>query len=364
MSSLVDIGRVERSLSWFQHYCPALLLLPSIPYGLVVRIRSQLYEHGWLKTQRLPRPVVSVGNLTVGGTGKTPIVMWLANQLRAKGKRIGILSRGYRRTMTADYVLVSNGEKVLTSPLEVGDEPFLMAQNCPGTVIAVGKDRYKLGLWLLEQMDVDYFILDDGYQHLQLYRDCNLLLIDALDQQGIQAVLPAGRLREPLSAAQRATAIMVTRVDQALHDPHALYAVEVAIGQKVSSIDVQFQVKTVINIRTQEIQSRAWMVGKRAIIFSGIGNALAFRRTAEQMGVEIVEEIDFPDHFQYDISHLHTLRVKVKEAKAEMLLTTEKDGVKITPFLEAHDEIWVLQLEPQIVDGEEQFLQALECLTQ
>ena len=166
---------------------------------MAVEARIRLYEHGWLTAHRLPRPVISVGNLTVGGTGKTPFVIWLSQYLQSHGKQVGILSRGYRRTKAARFLLVSNGKQVLVNPQEAGDEPFLMAKHCSGVVVAVGSDRYELGKWVLRQASVDCFILDDGFQHLSLHRDVNLLLVDGTDPQGLQKLLPAGRLREPLS---------------------------------------------------------------------------------------------------------------------------------------------------------------------
>ena len=356
-------NHAEQILIWFHRYCPVILTTLSIPYGLVVRSRSLLYEYGWFTQHRLPCPVVSVGNLTVGGTGKTPVVIWLANRLQAEGKYIGILSRGYRRATTADCVLVSDGEKVLASPQEVGDEPYLMAQQCPGVVIAVGTNRYQLGLWVLQHKHIDCFILDDGYQHLPLYRDCNLLLVDALDQQGIRALLPAGRLREPLSAANRASAILITRADQAADPPKVLRTLEEAMGNTIASIPIHFSVNRVIHLQTRKTQPREWVAGKQVIIFSGIGNARSFRRMVATLGVTIVQEFEFSDHFEYCDSHLDDIRVAVQQSKAEIVLTTEKDGVKITPFLNETDDIWALKLETTIPEGEEQLLQALPCLS-
>ena len=172
-----------------------------------------LYDWGWFAQRRLPVPVLSVGNLTLGGTGKTPVVIVLADWLLAQGKRVAILSRGYRRTSADPYLLVSNGERLLVGPNEAGDEPFLMAQRCPKAIVAVGADRYELGDWVLNRFPIDCLVLDDGFQHLGLYRDVNLLLVDATDAEGLAALVPAGRLREPLQAAARATAIVVTRAD-------------------------------------------------------------------------------------------------------------------------------------------------------
>lgn len=182
-------------------------------YGLIIRCRLWCYRQGWLTTTRLPCRVVSVGNLTVGGTGKTPIVILLTEWLVAKGKRVAILSRGYKRTSTVPYLLVSDGSRILAGPSEAGDEPFLMAQRCPRAVVAVGADRVALGRWVLEQYPVDYIMLDDGFQHRALHRDVDLVLLDATDAAGLDALLPSGRLREPLEALERASAVVITRAD-------------------------------------------------------------------------------------------------------------------------------------------------------
>ena len=362
MKTVCGINHGERCLSWFHRHCPFLLHALSISYAWVVRSRLYLYQQGWLRTHRLPCPVASVGNLTVGGTGKTPVTMWLANWLHSKGIRVAILSRGYRRTSTADYVLVSNRDKVLATHLEVGDEPFLMAQSCPGVVVAVGRDRYQLGLWVLQQMEIDCFILDDGYQHIRLHRDCNLLLFDALDLEGIGALFPAGRLREPLSAASRATAILATRVDQSLKAGQVLQAVEAAIGQKIPSINIEFHTQSIKHLRTWQTESGPWMAGKRAVIFSGIGNAFAFRQTVTEMGVFVVQELEFPDHYSYSAEDIHVIRAAAQGQQVDVVLTTEKDAVKILTFLHEEDNMWAVQIETNITKGKEHLQQTLECL--
>ena len=143
--------------TWFQKHCSGVLDILAVPYGIAVKTRAGLYEWGWMAQRRLPRPVISVGNLTVGGTGKTPVVMWLANWLQAQGVQVGILSRGYRRPDESKFLLVSDGQNVLTTHEESGDEPFLMARSCPGVVIAVGSDRYQLGRWVLDRFPIDLF---------------------------------------------------------------------------------------------------------------------------------------------------------------------------------------------------------------
>src|SRR5262249_39629877 len=158
--------------------------------------RIALYEYNFFKARSLATPVISVGNLTVGGTGKTPCVAFLAKFLREAGQSVAILSRGYKRE-SKGRVFVSNGSEILCGPRESGDEPFLLAKSCPGAQVVVDQDRYAAGKWLEERSSVSVFILDDGYQHLRLARDLNLLLIDASEPLDQAKMIPYGRLREP-----------------------------------------------------------------------------------------------------------------------------------------------------------------------
>jgi len=334
----------------------------TIPYGMAVRARVRLYEQGWFSQRRLSRPVISIGNLTVGGTGKTPFVMWVAQWLQSQGKRVGILSRGYRRTKEATFLLVSDGREVFVDAQQAGDEPFLMAKNCPGVVVAVGTDRYKLGNWVLNQSEIDCFILDDGYQHLGLYRDLNLLLIDGLDPSGLQKLLPAGRLREPLSAARRATAVVITRADLMIDLNEICGPLQRAIGRSIAPIQIRFQPRTIRCLSAEQDEPISWASGKRALIFSGIGNAMAFRATVTNLGVNILDEMVFPDHWAYAALDLEAVRRRMHQVNASCALTTEKDAVKLASFVKGGDEIWAVHLKVEIKDGEERMYGLLDEL--
>ncbi|TAL10205.1 MAG: tetraacyldisaccharide 4'-kinase, partial [Nitrospirae bacterium] len=193
-------------------------LAPLIPlaslYGLAMRARSALYAGGLLTQHALPCRVISIGNLTVGGTGKTPVVIALATALRDRGRRVGVVSRGYKRSSVDAIVDVSDGHRVQGDPGDTGDEPFLIAQRCPGVPVAVGADRPLVGRHLIGRYHIDTLIMDDGYQHLALRRDTNILVLDAGAPFGNGHLLPRGPLREPLPAMARATAVLVTRALQ------------------------------------------------------------------------------------------------------------------------------------------------------
>ncbi|MBI4003295.1 MAG: tetraacyldisaccharide 4'-kinase [Nitrospira defluvii] len=334
------------------------------PYELAARVRLWCYERGWSRTQRLPRPVISVGNLTVGGTGKTPVVMHVVERLAAQGKRVAVLSRGYRRRSQARQLLVSDGQRVLVGPEEAGDEPYLIARRCPYAVVAVGADRYALGQWVLSRLPVDCFVLDDGFQHVQLHRDVNLLLVDAADLAGIQAALPIGRLREPLSAAARATAILITRVRNEQDADAVWRRLLQAGGSLPPPLLVGFPAEEFRRVGGEERRPLAAFHGRSAVIFSGIGNAESFHTLVAGLGVTVAETLAFPDHVHYTHVMVETIRAKAKACGADLLVTTEKDADKVAPFLGSHDVCWAIRLRTEILTGHarlEQLLRLAGC---
>lgn len=329
------------------------LRILTVPYGLAVLARAACYKKGWLPRRRLSCRVISVGNLTVGGTGKTPIVIWLVESLLAKGLRVGVLSRGYKRERGDQCLLVSDGATVLAGPAEAGDEPHLIATRCGRAIVAVGADRYRLGRWVQERFPIDCFVLDDGFQHLALYRDVDLLLVDASDPHGLEALLPAGRLREPLSAAARATALLLTRADQARDLGSILAKIERASGRRDHPILVRFRVEGLADVRSGAAYEIGWAKGRRTLIFSGIGNAPSFKHTVEELGVVILDEVTFRDHHVYRTGDLAMVRERARRCGAELILTTEKDAGKVTLLLKESDPVLAVRLGTEIVEGRE-----------
>jgi tetraacyldisaccharide 4'-kinase len=325
----------------------------AIPYGVVARLRALLYYWGWFAQRRLPVPVLSVGNLTLGGTGKTPVALLLVEWLLAQGKRVAILSRGYRRTSTTEYLLVSNGERLLVGPHEAGDEPFLMAQRCPKAIVAVGADRYELGRWVLNRFPIDCLVLDDGFQHLGLYRDVNLLLVDATDAEGLSALVPAGRLREPLQAAARATAIVVTRADVPAQVTEVCRRLKATLGFMPDPIQAVFCPESLVSVMTGASQPLSWSKGKTALLCSGVGHAGSFRSLVERIGVKIVDEVVHPDHHAYTSQDVERLKARAAELRAELVVTTEKDACKLAALLQPTDSWWAVRLTTNVIAGED-----------
>jgi tetraacyldisaccharide 4'-kinase len=325
----------------------AALLPVAVIYGLIIHVRNQLYNHGWLSCRRLPCRVISVGNITMGGTGKTPVVIAFANWLTTNGRRVGVLSRGYRRQGHAEQVLVSDGVRIFAGPAEAGDEPHLIAKRCAGTVVAVGADRYRLGKWVLDQFPLDCLILDDGFQHRALHRDVDVVLIDGSDILGLQGVLPAGRLREPLSSLTRAQAVLLTRSD-ARCAADVLDTLRTVVDAK--PYPVRFSFDALVHVATGEPVDPGSTRGRRVLAVSGIGNPASFRGLVDELGISSCDELRFPDHHAYTPDDLSQIRDRARCGGAELVVTTEKDAVKLAPFLERNDPFLALRIKTDI-DG-------------
>lgn len=329
------------------------LMWAAIPYGAIAKLRTLLYQWGWFVQHRLPVPVLSVGNLTLGGTGKTPVVIVLVEWLLAQRKRVAILSRGYRRTSEDLYLLVSDGQRLLVGPYEAGDEPFLIAQRCPKAIVAVGADRYELGDWLLNRFPIDCLVLDDGFQHQGLYRDVDLLLVDATDAEGLSALVPAGRLREPLRAAARATAIIITRADMPAQVKEVCRRLKATLGFMPDPIQAVFHPESLVSVTTGSSQPLAWSRGKTGLLCSGVGHAGSFRSLVERIGIKVLDEVAYADHHAYTHDDVEHLRARAVELKAELIVTTEKDACKLVALLQSTDNWWAVRLTTHVVAGED-----------
>jgi tetraacyldisaccharide 4'-kinase len=248
---------------------------------------------------------------------------------------------------------VSNGERLLVGPNEAGDEPFLIAQRCPKAIVAVGADRYELGDWVLKRFPVDCLVLDDGFQHLGLYRDVNLLLVDATDVEGLAALVPAGRLREPLQAAARATAIVVTRADVPVQVTEVYHRLQATLGTMSDPIQVVFRPESLVSVVTGASQALSWSKGKTALLCSGVGHAGSFRSLVERIGIKILDEVVYVDHHAYTSQDVEQLRAKATELQAELVVTTEKDACKLAALLQPTDTWWAVRLTTDVIVGEE-----------
>jgi len=318
-------------------------------FGTAARVKRLLHGAGILSAERLPRPVLCVGNLSTGGTGKTPHVMHLAKWLSGLEYRVAILSRGYRRS-SRGVVWVSDGEGKVGSFLECGDEPVLMARSLPGVPVLVGESRVAAGLEALKHVPVDVFLLDDGFQHLSLARDFDLLLVDCGSGLGNRMTVPFGKLREPPSHARFADGLVVTKCSNVAEGEEVAHAVPFpadrprAFSRLIPTGMVDFDGKPFDSAT----------VGSEVFAFSGLAGNAQFRNTLSVAGYEIGDFIGFPDHHPYDMQDLARI---ARESKGRPIVTSEKDLVRIprrAPF-----PVGALRVEVEFLDGWERLSQSI-----
>lgn len=289
--------------------------------GWFARGRRALYASGIRRADSLPRPVVSIGNLTVGGSGKTPLILFLANWLVPLGMRVAVLSRGYGRRSRGVVWASGRGETPGTAE-NVGDEPALLAASLPGTAVVVGESRYEAGLECLRIRDVDLFLLDDGFQHLSLHRDVDLLLVDGMEGLGNGRTLPLGSLREPPDHARFADALLLTRCLDPDRMNRVLEAVPFPPGRPVAA-------SRMVPVSLVERAGREIPLpdpGEEVAAFAGLARNRQFLATLTAAGFRVRSFRGFGDHHRYTPGDLERIR---GEAKGLPVVTTEKDMIRL-----------------------------------
>ena len=306
-------------------------------YSCIVRIRLHLYKTGLRPVRKLDRTVISIGNIVLGGTGKTPFTIYMCQMLLDAGHKPAVLSRGYRGTAEKRNLLISNGREILCSPSESGDEPWLMADKLSGVPVVVGGMRYKSARLCQSDpsLDPDIFLLDDGFQHIQLHRDINIVLIDATSPFGGEYVLPRGILREPISSLKRADAFIVTRshlgsegLDEICSrlrqyspsSPIFLYSHRLSGFTPVFGIDSENQDSA---FHTEKPP------GENAFVLAAIGNPLQFISDLENLGLNISGQVLMRDHHPFSQEDMYDVIREFKDSGAEFIITTEKDAIRM-----------------------------------
>jgi len=330
-----------------------VLLLPaSYLYALAVRTRNVFFSRGWIRASALDRPVISIGNLTVGGTGKTPSCLWLARELTQRGFKVGILSRGYLRKETLPVIMAgaTNGlpPAVLSDEISrAGDEPSMMARIY-GQTVGVGKNRRQTAVELLRQQEVDVFILDDGYQHRRLNRDVDLLLLGN-DANG--CMLPAGPFREPRRALRRADYFLLTGAEE---EWRAL------LPESGQSRCFTGSLRTVALVGFDAGRWKEYPLSllyrSRVLAVSGIADPSGFYRMIGEWEGDIVDALQFPDHHVYTSQDWQQISRRARNV--EFVLTTEKDILKLLAFPFARGKLFALRVA-MIVDAGERLVQSI-----
>ena len=321
----------------FKHKFVAIVLWPfSFLYYLVILMRNWAYDVGIFKTFSLNAKIISIGNISVGGTGKTPATIFLASAIQNAGYRVAILSRGYGRVSKAN-VLVSTGAGPLCHPSEAGDEPCLMAQKTHGIPILVDRDRVHGGELLIEQFSPDVIVLDDGFQHRRLRRDLDIVLLEKPQGNFGGFLLPAGPFREPISSLKRAHFTFLAEKSTVRSTQIDAYQKKINRHSRSTVYPYQKKIQGIIFPEIGERQPATLLEGKRIIALSGIANPLSFQHFLNDAGALIVREYQLKDHAVYDQHLVDTIIAQYHETQAEMLITTEKDWVKLSSFSELRE---------------------------
>ena len=350
----------------------AVLRFMSFVYGIGVDIKLGLYRAGVIKQHKLACQVISLGNITVGGTGKTPTAQRLAAIIRDMGYRVVILNRGYRANWRGNVGLVSDGRRIYMSVNEAGDEAYLLAKNLPGVAVVIGKNRNVTGDYAVANLKADFIILDDGYQHWQLARDLDIVLIDGINVFGNNFLLPRGTLREPLTHLNRADAFLLTRVDQATDDARDI------IRETLSRFNDQALVVESVHSPRCFIEIEDWykgvrpekvaldiIRGKKVLPFSALGNPTSFEQSIAAFGADVVQAVRYPDHHDYTMAEMQQIMQRAVDSNVYALVTTEKDAVKI-PSEFIHSErplpVYVIGIEVLFVDGYQELMDLIKTV--
>lgn len=309
-------------------------------YGAIIKTRNSLYEKGFIKSVSLGVPVISIGNITVGGTGKTPLVALAAEILAANGEKVCILTRGYGRVNPRKRILVSDGKNILANASQAGDEPFELAIKLQKKAIIIAdRNRVAAGQWARTKFNVTIFVLDDAFQHLRVKRDLNIVTVDATNPFGNGKLLPSGILREPLENLKRADAIVLTRANlveetnlanlkSQISKTHTHCKIFVAKNKTARFIDLkEFHAQTP-SLYRQAADNRQ-LKTENCLAFCALGNPHNFFEQLKREKFTLVADKIFSDHYFYSQADVLKLEAEAIRKNAKYLLTTAKDAVKL-----------------------------------
>jgi tetraacyldisaccharide 4'-kinase len=333
-------------------------------FGMLVQLRLLLFKHRILRANTLGCQVISVGNVTVGGTGKTPIVETFARSLQQKGRKVAILSRGYksRKTPLWEKILkkeerlprvVSDGKRLLLNSNLAGDEPYMLASNLPEVVVLVDKDRVKAGKYAIKKFGCDTLVLDDGFQYLKLQNRLDIVLVDYTNPFGYNHVLPRGLLREPMRNLKRAGFIFITKCPP--EGAPELKAKLREFNRRAEISECRHSTKYLENLYTRERVDLRFLTGKKVAAVSGIAVPEGFEKGLRGLGAELVHSAQYADHHRYTQQEIIETINRSVEAGAELIITTEKDAVRF-PLIDRCDlPVLFLRVEIEMLSGADAF---------
>ncbi len=337
---LAPVAALFSVLSWF--------------YRLGHTAKLLAYRQGWLRASRLGCPVISVGNLTLGGTGKTPMVLKIARMLKDGGRRPVILSRGYGGSSPKAVNVVSDGSRILLTAAEAGDEPLLLAKKLADVAVVTGPDRGETGRYAIDHLAADVLILDDGYQHLKLARDVNILLLDWRQPFGNRRLFPAGTLRDPIAESRRADLICFTRCPPGSGDHPA----RPELPPGVPILHAAHRASALIGFPGGMAEPPEALAGEKVAAFAGIAHPKDFLALLVGQGAEVVHFQAFPDHHRLSERDIRDFAQAAKEKSARRIVVSEKDAVKL-PHVDFDPPLFALAIEIDIQEGEAEFYRLL-----
>lgn len=334
-------------------------------YTSVVKLRAFFYKHGIFRKKTLGCMIISIGNITVGGTGKTPLVEMFARALSEGGRKVAVLSRGYKRRKRFSFMdllkmkwreyvpsVVSDGQKLLMDSRDAGDEPYMLARNLKGTPVIVGKNRVKSGSYAIEKFGSDTLILDDGFQYLPLNRRLNIVLVDATNPFGNGHLLPRGILREPLSHLTRADIFFVTKARDVRTDDIKRRLKEV--NPRAEAVECYYEPKHLVDMCSGKELSLDLLKDKKAVVVSAIADPEGFETLLERLGAKKAMVFRYPDHYRFTENDIEII-MNSAQKKADMIVTTEKDSVRFPARKSPAVPIVYLRVEVKIISGHGDF---------
>ncbi len=333
-----------------------LLLILSFVYSFFVWLKNIAYEKKLLRPDSVAAKVISVGNITWGGTGKTSMVMLISEFLLSKGKKIAILSRGYKSVDTPDSRNAGLEYKA------VGDEPYLLKEKFPQVPVLVGKDRVASAIKATKDFQSDTVILDDAFGHRRIVRDLDIVLIDVLNPFGNGYLLPMGILREPVQALIRADVIVLTNCEFDREKQKKLWFDISWINDRALIVYASYRFKRLYDIKTRQTLDRDEISLKPVCVLASIGNFSSFRLSVDSfLKADVKLEFNLPDHFEYNREYVESILDACRKAGIETILTTEKDAVRLRPWLSDSLDVKIIILEVnlEIIENKERFFEAI-----
>ncbi|MBC76240.1 MAG: tetraacyldisaccharide 4'-kinase [Halobacteriovoraceae bacterium] len=338
-----------------------MLLLPvSKLWDFLYRVRRSFYEYGIFKKEYFKVPIISVGNVTFGGTGKTPMIIWLVSKLEEYDQIPAVLTRGYKGAMEHKSGLIKGGQRFRSNPQVFGDEPMLISQRLKKGAVIVGKKRAQNLKKYFHEVQPDVVLLDDGFQHIQLYRSFNIVLFDALLPLDRYKTAPLGYLREGLTSLRHADAILVSRSDQATEEQlEGLFSLLRPYHREDTIIGkFRYIPAGLFDCYYKKQMDVDELAGKKVVALSAIASPEAFYKMLENAGAEIVEKIDYPDHHFFSDKEINDILLRATKHNA-IVLTSEKDMVKIRRVSQ-DERILFLNIAVDFIGGEEELLSGIK----